>query len=155
MLLLRRSRPARSVASNVEIEMTFDLEPEHGRRRHDCKAPWRPPIEVFETGESLVVRAEIGGLAEGQLHVEVNADELHIRGERTMPMASASRTYHESRLRYGPFAATIRVPFPVDVPNAAAEYIDGFLTIKLPRLTPTTIAAREKSRPTDARRGEQ
>jgi HSP20 family protein len=144
MLLLRRGHPVRSKNANLEIEMMFDLESDQRHRRQACSAPWRPPLEVFETDQRLVIRAEIGGLTADQIHVDVTGDELRIRGERSVPGRLNSRTYHESRVRYGPFDATIRVPFPVDVSTAIAEYVDGFLTINLPRLTPITIAPQEQ-----------
>jgi HSP20 family molecular chaperone IbpA len=52
--------------------------------------------------------------------------------------------YHESRVRYGRFEAAIRLPFPVDVESATAEYADGFLSIELPRQTATKLMTGEE-----------
>jgi HSP20 family molecular chaperone IbpA len=54
--------------------------------------------------------------------------------------------YHESRIRYGRFEAAIRLPFPVDVEAATAEYTDGFLSIELPRLAATKLTTGEEHR---------
>jgi len=153
-MLLWRGRAAQSIGSNVEIDVTFDLGSALDRRRHACFAPWRPPIEVFETDGELVVRAEIGGLTSGEVQVLVGGDELMIRGERRIVRARDHRLYHESRVRYGPFEAAVRLPFPVDVESAAADYVDGFLSVTLPRLAATKVTTREDSRPVGALRGD-
>jgi HSP20 family molecular chaperone IbpA len=144
MVLLRRGRPATLIGSSLEVDMTFDFEPGTGRERHELIAPWRPPIEVFETESELVVRAEIGGLSGNEVEVLVDGDQLVIRGERSVAKPDNHRLYHESRVRYGPFAATVRIPFPADVEAATAIYLDGFLTVALPRLAATRVPARAR-----------
>jgi HSP20 family protein len=109
---------------------------------------------VFETNGELVVRAEIGGLSRGEVQVEIAGDELRIVGERQVTRVP-SRLYHESRVRYGPFEATIRLPFPVDAELAGADYADGFLAVTLPRLTPTTVTTRDERGPVEVLRGEE
>jgi HSP20 family protein len=155
MILLRRGRPAQLVGHATEVELAFDLGPAPGRARQSCYTPWRPPIEVFETDDDLVVRAEIGGIVDGQMHVALDGEDLVIGGERTVGHPDNSRMYHESRIRYGPFRAVVRVPFPVDAQAATAEYLDGFLTVTLPRRVATKIAPRKAARSGGILPGEQ
>lgn len=153
MILLRRGRPAPPVGSSFERDVTFDLGPAYRQQRQECIAPWRPPVEVFETEGNLVVRAEIGGLSGNEIAVVVEGDLLVIRGERAFAKERGQRLYHESRIRYGQFEASIRLPFPIDVPATTADYIDGFLTVHLPRLAATRVEARETSGAEYAQRG--
>jgi HSP20 family protein len=155
MILLRRGRPAPARGSSLDVDVTFDLGPAFGRRRQDCFAPWRPPIEVFETADGLVVRAEIAGLAADGANVIVADDELLIRGERTVVKEGGQRVYHESRVRYGEFEASVRLPFPVDSQSTTATYTDGFLVIELPRQVAKKVAARTSSDAGTAQRGGQ
>jgi HSP20 family protein len=141
MILLRRGRPGTLRGAGVEVDVAFDLGPAFRQRRQECTAPWRPPIEVFETVESLMVRAEIGGLTTAATEVLIDENLLVIRGERAMASGNDHRLYHESRGRYGPFEAQVNLPFPVDVPEIEAEYVDGFLTVRLPRLAATRLVA--------------
>lgn len=141
MILFRRERSGSPVESTLETDLVFDLGPAF-RRQRACYAPWRPPIEVFETAQELVVRVEIGGLSMDAVTALVLGDELIIRGERAVSSPHAHRLYHESRVRYGPFEAFVRLPFPVDSPGATADYLDGFLTVNLPRLAATRVTAR-------------
>lgn len=155
MILLRRGRPAAPAGSSFEIDVTFDLGPAFRQRRQECSSPWRPPIEVFETESGLVVRAEIGGLAGDEVAVLVDGDMLVIRGDRNVAKPHGHRLYHESRVRYGPFEASVQLPFPIDVPATSADYIDGFLTVQLPRRTATRVETRESSVGGYAQRGGQ
>lgn len=100
-----------------------------------------------------MVRAEIGGLSGNEVAVVVDDDLLVIRGERAYAKHGGHRLYHESRVRYGPFEASVRLPFPVDIPATSADYSDGFLTVQLPRLAATKVETRDSSGSVYAQRG--
>lgn len=142
MILLRRGRPA-PMGSSFDVDVWREVDPT-ARLRRTRFDPWRPPVEVFETERDLVVRAEIGGLTTDSVSVQLVDGRLSIRGERHFSRpADELRVYHESRVQYGPFEVTVRLPFPVDTPLADAEYVDGILTVNLPRLTATKVATRD------------
>jgi HSP20 family molecular chaperone IbpA len=138
MILLRRGLRTEALESSFELDVMVDFGPQPARSRHRCLVPWRPPIDVFETGNGLVVRAELGGLTASEVQVLLSDDELILRGERDVDRPVGHRVYHESRVRYGRFEAAIRLPFPVDVESARADYTDGFVSVELPRLAATT-----------------
>ena len=144
MILLRRGLRTQTLESSFELDVMLDFGQQPTRRLRQCNAPWRPPVDVFETDNGLVVRAEVGGLTTSEVEVLVSGDELILRGERNVDRPVGLRVYHESRVRYGRFEAAIRLPFPVDVESATAEYTDGFLSIELPRLSATKLLAGEK-----------
>ena len=144
MMLLRRGRVVQVASSTIDIDVTYEIVPGFGRR-NDRPGPWRPPVEVYETGAELVVRVEIAGLADGLVQVIVERDVLEIRGDRPIVASEDPRLFHESRIRYGPFLAAIHVPFPVDDRAATADYQDGLLTVRLPRQAASRIAAREQA----------
>ena len=150
MFLFQRGRPSGSTISSMEIDVTVDLRSVLSGRRSDHSAPWRPPIEVFETDGALVVRAEIGGLTQTDIEVLVSWNELVIRGERSIAQPSGSLRYHESRVRYGLFEAVVHLPIPVTVDSASAEYVDGFLTVMLPRRPAARVTSRENGRIVEA-----
>ena len=144
MILLRRGLRTQTVESSFELDVMVDFNQQPARSRHQCLGPWRPPIDVFETGNGLVVRAELGGLTANEVQVLLSGDELILRGDREVVRPVEHRVYHESRVRYGRFEAAIRLPFPVDVESATAEYSDGFLSIELPRLAATKLTTGEE-----------
>ncbi|MCX2727702.1 Hsp20/alpha crystallin family protein [Thermomicrobium sp. 4228-Ro] len=96
--------------------------------------PWRPPLEVYEDERGLVVRAELAGLREDDIHVVVNDSVLQISGVRRPREEGQRRTYHEMGIAYGPFEAEVRIPFPVDLDRVEAVYQQGFLEVTLPRV---------------------
>jgi HSP20 family molecular chaperone IbpA len=146
MIGFRRGRPTGLSVLSTEVDVTLDFRPAVAVRWDTHIAPWRPPIEVFETDGELVVRAELGGLSRTEVEVLVSGHELVIRGERRVASPSESRRYHESRVRYGSFEAKVPLPFPIDVELAKADYIDGFLSVMLPRRPPTKVTTRENGR---------
>jgi HSP20 family protein len=103
---------------------------------------WRPPLEVYETEDALVVTVEVAGLDESQVHLTIDAGLLRIRGERVDARQAEKRSYHEARIHYGAFGADVFVPFPVDADRADASYDHGFLRIVLPRQRARTIVPR-------------
>jgi HSP20 family molecular chaperone IbpA len=139
MILLRRGLRTQTLESSFELDVMVDFGHQPTTSRYQCLAPWRPPIDVFETGNGLVVRAELGGLIAGEVQVLLSGDQLILRGERDVVRTGGHRVYHESRVRYGRFEAAIRLPFAVDGESATAEYADGFLSIELPRLAPVKL----------------
>jgi len=142
MILLRGGRHTNALESSFEIDLVIDYGQAPTRGRHRRLAPWRPPIDVFETGGALVVRAELGGLTTSEVQVVLSGNELIICGQRDVVRPVGYRVYHESRIRYGRFEAAIRLPFAVDVELTTAEYADGFLSIELPRLAATKLTKR-------------
>jgi HSP20 family molecular chaperone IbpA len=132
MLMLRRGRPVQIAGSIVDVDLTLELTPERARARGPHE-PWRPPVEVFEVAAELVVRVELAGLTAGAVEVLIDGDVLVVRGERHVAPCDDHRRFHESRIRYGPFLATVDLPFPIVERAASADYDDGLLTIRLPR----------------------
>ena len=144
MILLRRGLRTQTLESSFELDVMLDFGQQPIRSLRRCNAPWRPPLDVFETDNGLVVRAELGGLTASEVEVLVSGDELILRGERDVDRPVGRRVYHESRVRYGRFEAVVRLPFPVEVESATAQYTDGFLSIDLPRLASTKLMTGEQ-----------
>lgn len=147
MIVVRRTRPRQHARRHAHIDPVYQMmmsgsgATDRGRRR-----VWRPPVEVFETEDSLQVVAEVAGMQGQDIDVVVEGDILTIQGERPDPTTCEHRTYHVARIGYGPFEADVHVPFGVDTDAAEASYENGFLHIVLPRtkartIIPTRVAA--------------
>ena len=92
---------------------------------------WSPPTDVYETEKEYVARVEIAGMREEDFEVSLENDTLLIMGYR--PDSSERRAYHQMEINFGKFAIAVGVPGPVNVEQAQAEYVNGFLTIILPK----------------------
>ena len=93
---------------------------------------WSPPTDAFETEDAYVVRVEVAGMRDEDFEVFMENNTIHISGVR--PDLPERRAYHQMEIRYGKFFTSIVIPTDVNVENASAEYKDGFLTVKLPKV---------------------
>ena len=143
MLIIRRGAPCAPERVQQEMEQIFrSLVPARPRvaSRHD--GVWRPPVEVYETDRQLVVTVEIAGVVEAQLSVVVEQDLLQIRGERLDDRQGERRSFHETGIARGRFAADIYIPFPIDADRSEADYSNGLLRIRLPKAVARMIIPR-------------
>jgi HSP20 family protein len=101
---------------------------------------WSPPTDVYETDASFVVRVEVAGMNEADFTVDIEENNLIIRGMRAE--VPERRAYHQMEIRFGEFSTAVELPAGLDTTKAEADYRDGFLTVILPRLKPTGIAIR-------------
>ena len=96
------------------------------------QGPAWPAVNVGETKDAFVYRAEVPGLGEGDVAVQVEDGALLLRGERKVP----AREGYEPRLRErGAYAFARKLPLPgrVDAEGVTATMKDGVLTVTLPK----------------------
>ena len=143
MIVVQRQDPGKAERVQQEMEGLFRaLMPTRPAIANGRPTVWRPPLEVYETDEALVVRVEVAGLEgvdDEALSVTLDGETLVIRGERSDLRPAERRSFHEARIPYGAFGADVYIPFPVDVDRTEAEYHNGFLRIVLPRVAARTI----------------
>ena len=94
---------------------------------------WKPPTDVYETEDAVVVHMDIAGMRAGDFHVELAESILTISGER-LPRRDGKRHYHAMEIQIGPFERRLRIPAPVDPDSVHASYEAGFLEVRLRKL---------------------
>lgn len=94
---------------------------------------WRPDVDIFETAESIVVRAELSGVRGEDLRVTVDGDTLRISGVRLAPEPADVVRLHQMEIATGPFERRLRIAIAFDRERVAAHLTDGFLTVTLPK----------------------
>jgi HSP20 family protein len=95
---------------------------------------WAPDIEVFERGETFVVRVDLPGLKKEDVRIEVTHDELTIEGERKLETEDKADGLHRTERTYGRFYRRIWIPEHVKAENAVAAFKDGVLEIVMPAI---------------------
>ena len=98
---------------------------------------WRPPTDVFEVEEAIVVRVEIAGMEEDDFQIELDGRYLSIKGIRPDP--SERRAYHQMEIRVGEFSIEVELPSAVVANEVEAVYNNGFLRVVLPKARPQQI----------------
>ena len=97
---------------------------------------WLPPVEVTESDKSIVISAELPGLAEKDVELSLEDDVLTIRGEKMEEKKEEKddKRYHVVERTYGSFRRSFSLPSNVDAEKATAEFSKGVLTVTLPKV---------------------
>ena len=93
-------------------------------------------MDVFETADAVVVRAEIPGVRGDDLRVNVDGPFLRISGVRRVPGHFSVERLHQIEIAFGPFEREVRIGVPFDRDAVSAHLEDGFLAVTLPKQKP-------------------
>jgi HSP20 family protein len=105
--------------------------PRRGAEREDLTAgQWSPPVDIFETAESIVIRVEVPGIEQHALDVEIKDNSLIVQGNRTFEEV-AGRDYHRMERAYGTFRRVFTLPMMVRQEQIQAVLKHGVLEITL------------------------
>ena len=97
------------------------------------EGPWRPPMDLFETGDSIYLYAELPGMEEKKISIEIKDNCLNVAGERIFS-AREDETYTRVERAYGSFRRSFRLPVTVDEENIRAEFRLGVLKVTVPKI---------------------
>lgn len=95
--------------------------------------PWSPAVDIYETPDALVLKADIPEIDLKDIDVRVENQTLTLAGERRFEGESEGKGYHRIERSYGQFTRSFSLPSTVDAEKVAAEYHNGALTVKLPK----------------------
>jgi HSP20 family protein len=92
---------------------------------------WMPQMDIYETSEQIIIRAEIAGVDKENLGVEINSKAIRIFGNRKEIPRIVNATYRLAEIQYGKFERILYFPSPVDPEVVQSSYYSGFLEIRL------------------------
>jgi HSP20 family protein len=105
-----------------------------GRRGlRPLEAEWAPAVDVSETAEEVVVKAEVPGMEAKDIDISLSGDILTIKGEKKSEREETKENYHLVERSYGSFSRAIRLPAAVDADKIEARYEKGVLTVTCPK----------------------
>ncbi len=93
----------------------------------------KPPVELKQTAESLVLRAMLPGIDRDKLNLEVTREAVLISGTYPEPELPEKSQYFRSEFPRGQFRRVVSLPFAIDNTAAKANYEHGILTLTLPK----------------------
>lgn len=99
----------------------------------DRVVTYSPQVDLSETKEQFVVRAELPGLKKEEVKVTLKNSVLTLSGEKRDEDKRDAENYHWRESRYGKFERSFRLTDGIDRNNITADYKDGVLTITLPK----------------------
>lgn len=96
---------------------------------------WRPAVELKDTEDNLILRAEIPGVEGKDLDVQVTREAVAIRGEYRREQQAQEHGMFRSEFRYGKFQRVVGLPVAIKNDQVQAEFKNGILTLTLPKVT--------------------
>jgi HSP20 family protein len=99
----------------------------------DMTKNWSPAVELEDTNDYLILRAEVPGIEGKDLDVQVGREAVAIAGETRYENKTEERGYLRSEFRYGKFQRTIPLPAPIKNDQVKAEFKNGILTLTMPK----------------------
>lgn len=138
--MTRRDQP-RGWTSLLQDQVNRLLEDNFTRDRsgHADLATWAPPVDIYETENELVVKADLPDIQDKDIDVRVENNTLTIRGERKFEKDVNPDNYLRVERAYGSFMRSFSLPNTVSSESIRAEYRNGVLILHM--------AKREESKP--------
>lgn len=125
---------------------TFGDEDEEQNEMYDEEKQWHNqaqqedpqegelPVDMYQTGDAIVIRALVAGVSPGDLDIAITRDMVTIKGSREEYQESADDDYYHRELFWGSFSRTLLLPEEVLIDEAEAQEKHGLLEIRLPKV---------------------
>jgi HSP20 family protein len=97
------------------------------------RGDWAPSLDVSETKDNIVVKAEVPGMDTKDIDISLANDMLTIKGEKKQEKEESNENYHRIERTYGSFSRSIRLPRDVQSDKIKASYKNGVLKVTLPK----------------------
>ena len=95
--------------------------------------PWAPAVDIFETENELVVKADLPDVNPQDLDIRVENNVLTIRGERKFENEVNEDNYLRIERSYGSFSRSFSLASSVNADAINADYQNGVLTLSIPK----------------------
>ena len=96
-------------------------------------ADWAPLVDIHETDDEYVIRAELPEVKKENVSISINNDTLVLEGTRSAEKEEKNKKFHRIERSYGRFARSFALPENVDVEKIEAEHTEGMLSVHLPK----------------------
>ncbi|MGI9556903.1 MAG: Hsp20/alpha crystallin family protein [Solirubrobacterales bacterium] len=134
MTTLVRWRPAREIDSlPTELNRVFDgffggRGSGSGQTRR-----WVPAMDLAESEDNLVLTADLPGVGEDDVEIEIKDGVLTVAGERSDQNTKKTGGYQRVERAYGKFSRSLTLPDGIDAGKVEAEFDNGVLGITIPK----------------------
>jgi len=139
MNTITRRDQSRGLTLQDEVNRLFEDNFTRERSGHGDLATWAPPVDIYETENELVVKAELPDVQDKDIDVRITNNTLTISGERKFEKDVKEENYLRIERAYGSFLRSFSLPNTVSSENIRADYRNGVLTLHM--------AKREESNP--------
>lgn len=131
--LMLRGNPILGVASDISREADRFFSDLFDRGVVRFTDEWAPMVDVSETKDEVIVKAEVPGMTKEEISVTLQDNVLTLRGEKKQEKEEKDKTFHRVERSYGSFVRSFTLPTLVQEDKVKASYKDGVLHITLPK----------------------
>lgn len=109
----------------------------HADEAEGAAGNWSPVMDVYETGDAIVVVAEVPGLTREDIDIKIDQGNLVLQGERKFGKDVKEENYHRIERHVGRFSRSIALPPSVNTDAVEAKLRNGILEVTLPKTNQT------------------
>tara|TARA_B100000745_G_scaffold244859_1_gene167036 strand:- start:244 stop:744 length:501 start_codon:yes stop_codon:yes gene_type:complete len=106
----------------------------HGNEGPEVPEEGELPVDMYQTGEDVVIRALVAGVSPDDLDISITRDMVVIRGSREEIQETADEDYFHRELFWGTFSRTLMLPEEIVIDESEALEKHGLLEIRLPKV---------------------
>jgi HSP20 family protein len=82
---------------------------------------WAPPVDIYETDNTLVLKADLPGVDPKDVEIRVEDGILYLKGKRKVEKEVKKESYHRVERSYGTFTRSFSLPNSIDADHVTAE----------------------------------
>ena len=116
-----------------EMDRLFDRFFEPRWDEFELVGEWAPRVDVSETKDAVVVKAEMPGMEQKDINVELENQVLTIKGEKHQEKEEKGEKLHRMERSWGAFSRSFRLPAAVEGGKVNATFKNGILVVTLPK----------------------
>jgi HSP20 family protein len=118
---------------NRLFSTVFDTPPGGNGGTGGAMRRWMPPMDLVETDDHFVLRADLPGLSEEDVHIELEDTTLTVSGERKAEHESRDEGFYRVERAFGAFSRTLTLPKGIDPEAITANFDRGVLEVRIPK----------------------
>lgn len=115
--LFSDSLPGRSREAENEISMSA----------------WRPAVDIFDTGDAIVLNAELPGVSKEDVSIEIKDNILTLKGEKNFNKEIKKENFYRREINRGKFHRAFTLLSRIDPDKIQARFNNGILEVKIPK----------------------
>ena len=116
-----------------EIDRLFESPMSELAQASRLLSGWTPALDLYEDKDNFYVKAELPGMRKEEIDLTLHDGMLSISGERKQESKHPDAETHRTERFFGRFQRTVALPTPVAADKVKAQYLDGVLSIVLPK----------------------
>jgi len=104
-----------------------------GEEKDMVASTWNPSVDIYETENELVLKAELPGIDENDIEIKIEDNTITLRGDRKFEKETKEENYHRIERSYGSFYRSFTLPRNIDQDKIKAESETGILKVTMPK----------------------